>query len=131
MSLQNIVRAHLNNRFNRVPPKLAATKGVHLEVWASAADRYVGVEFGTNSVGFWIKKMNLCQVDIPEGVVRREKEPKGRLWIGVGEDKKGCNSNLSSYSEFVGAKISHLLVRDPDHALQILCALGVRTAASG
>lgn len=129
MSISKIVRARLESSYRRVQPKLAGTRGVHLEVWESAADRYVGVEFGTNSGGFWIKKMNLFQVDIPEGVERREKEPKGRGWIGVGEDNKGCNSNLSGYPEFVGSKISHLLVRDPDHALQILLALGARKAA--
>ncbi|HEX2148237.1 MAG TPA: hypothetical protein VHG11_11400 [Pseudorhizobium sp.] len=53
----------------------------------------------------------------------REKEPKGRNWVGIGDDKQGGNSNLSGYPHFRGVKLSHLLLTSGDDALVILDAL--------
>lgn len=124
MSVPQIVRNWLGRNYERILPVMAQ-KGVHLEVWGSPAGRFVGVEFNTESVGFWIKKQSLFRIEIPAGMLIREKEPKGRNWVGLGDDKKGANSNLSGYPHFRGAKLSHLLLKNADDALAILDALAV------
>lgn len=124
MMIQDYVRGRLISSYTRVQPQKPQTKGIRLEVWESATSRQIGVEFGQETVGFWIKKMHLHGIEIPARVNRKEKEPAGAgKWKGVGTDTKGANSNLTSYPSFSG-KLSHLLFHHSEDALMILDALG-------
>lgn len=119
-ALKQFVRALLRVAFEPVPPARESSRQVHLEVWRTARGRTraVGLEMGhADLVNFWVTTMN-APANLPPSAIRTDKVWNRDRWTDAGND--GANSNLKSYDDFRGKKITRIGVRTLDDARMIL-----------
>lgn len=116
--IRDFVRVHLEP----VPPQLATSGKVHLEVWRShEKQRPVGLELDhSDHVNLWLVRMNVPR-GLPDTIVSAQKEPKNKGWTD--EAGKGANTNLSSYSQFRTKRITRLSVMSIEDARFVLESL--------
>jgi hypothetical protein len=119
-ALKQSIRSLLRNAFDPVPPARESSRQVHLEVWRTAhgRTRAVGLEMGhADLVNLWVTTMN-APANLPPSVLRTDKVWDRDRWTDAGND--GANSNLKSYDDFRGKKITRLGVKTIDDARMIL-----------
>ncbi len=119
-AIKQSIRSLLRGAFDPVPPAREASRHVHLEVWRTAhgRTRAVGLEMGhTDLVNLWVTTMN-APANLPSSVLRTDKVWDRDRWTDAGND--GANSNLKSYDDFRGKKITRLGVKNLDDARMIL-----------
>lgn len=118
--LKQSVRSILRDAFEPVPPAREASRQVHLEVWRTAQGRTraVGLEMGhADLVNLWVTTMH-APPSLPPSILRADKIWDRDRWTDAGKD--GANSNLKSYDDFRGKKITRLGVRTLADARLIL-----------
>lgn len=119
-ALKQSVRSLLRGAFDPVPPARETSRQVYLEVWRTSRGRTraVGLEMGhADLVNLWVTTMNV-PVNLPPSVLRTDKVWDRDRWTDAGND--GANSNLKSYDDFRGKKITRLGVKTLDDARMIL-----------
>ena len=117
--LKAFIRTFVRENLEPVPPQLATSGKVHLEVWRSPEkQRPLGLEMDHDGqVILWLVRMNVPRV-LPETIIAMLKEPKNKGWTDAAG--KGANSNLSSYVEFRTKRITRLAVQSIQDARFIL-----------
>ena len=118
-ALKDFVRAFLRLNMESVAAQRVTSGKVHLEVWrARGTGRPVGLELDhAGLINIWLRRKDVSKT-IPETVAVVQKDPNGSTWKDV--QGKGANSNLSSYVEFRGWKITRLAVTSQEEATAAL-----------
>jgi hypothetical protein len=121
-ALKTFVRGFVRLNLEPVPPQLATSGKVHLDVWRSVEkQRPVGLELDhPDRVNLWLVRMNVPR-GLPETIQAALKEPKNKGWTD--DAGKGANTNLSSYSQFRTKRITCLSVSTIEDARFVLESL--------
>lgn len=118
--LKRALRLLMGGAFEPVAPARETSRQVHLEVWRTAEGktRSAGLQMDLpDRVNLWITTMNVPMI-LPDTVDRSDKIWTGNRWSD--DRNAGANSNLKSYDDFRGKKITCLGVKSLTDAQIIL-----------
>ena len=118
-ALIDYTRAFMRLNMDPVAAQRVTSGKVHLEVWrARGTGRPLGLEMDHDGqINIWMRRKDLART-IPESVAIVQKDPNGSTWKDI--QGKGANSNLSSYVEFRGWKITRLAVTSQVEVIAVL-----------
>ena len=118
-ALKDYTRAFMRLNMDAVAAQRVTSGKVHLEVWrARGTGRPLGLEMDHDGqINIWMRRKDLAKT-IPESVAIVQKDPNGSTWKDI--QGKGANSNLSSYVEFRGWKITRLAVTSQVEVIAVL-----------